>query len=144
MLIAIAIAEEIQGFWIGRFCKFWASEFSLTLARRRLRNFLISVQENSEAQNFHILPILGSLLQWRWQWASIGHFVFLFVLYKLCSLLCSCVLSIILQCSLLVGWMFSLVFSFVFMWDTFFLQCSLLVHLFNLQIATAENDLPVK
>ena len=24
--------------------------------------------------------ILGSLLQWRWQWASIGHFVFLFSL----------------------------------------------------------------
>ena len=23
--------------------------------------------------------ILGSLLQWRWQWASIGHFVFLFL-----------------------------------------------------------------
>ena len=23
--------------------------------------------------------ILGSLLQWRWQWASIGHFVFLFI-----------------------------------------------------------------
>ena len=25
------------------------------------------------------LPILGSLLQWRWQWAYIGHFVFLFI-----------------------------------------------------------------
>ena len=29
------------------------------------------------------LPILGSLLQWRWQWASIGHFVFLFIQYHL-------------------------------------------------------------
>ena len=24
--------------------------------------------------------VLGSLLQWRWQWASIGHFVFLFAI----------------------------------------------------------------
>ena len=31
---------------------------------RNLRNFLPSVQENSEAQNFQNLPILGSLLQW--------------------------------------------------------------------------------
>ena len=46
---------------------------------RNLRNFLPSVQENSEAQNFQNLPILGSLLQWWWQWASIGHFVFLFL-----------------------------------------------------------------
>ena len=29
------------------------------------------------------LPILGSLLQWRWQWASIGHFVFLLVPWQL-------------------------------------------------------------
>ena len=29
--------------------------------------------------------ILGSLLQWRWQWASIGHFVFLFQLWSLFS-----------------------------------------------------------
>ena len=34
---------------------------------RNLRNFLPSVQENSEAQNFQNLLILGSLLQWRWQ-----------------------------------------------------------------------------
>ena len=26
---------------------------------------------------------LGSLLQWRWQWASIGHFVFLFYFWNL-------------------------------------------------------------
>ena len=33
MLIAIAIAEEIQGLQrVGKLCKFWASEFSSTLA----------------------------------------------------------------------------------------------------------------
>ena len=119
MLIAIAIAEEIQG--LQRIAlKFWASEFSLTLARslsctglswsaphepifssgsvvasmpkitrsqtwaRTPQRFtpaqtsttFVKVKENSESQNF---VILGSLLQWRWQWASLGHFVFLFL-----------------------------------------------------------------
>ena len=81
-VIAIAIAKEIQGFWIGRFCKFWASEFSSTLARSfpAFWFFFAKTKENSEGQNLQnflqSFVILGSLLQWRWQWASIGHFVF--------------------------------------------------------------------
>ena len=40
---------------------------------------LAKVKENSEDQiaELQSFVILGSLLQWRWQWASIGHFVFL-------------------------------------------------------------------
>ena len=45
MLIAIAIAEKIRGLQrIGRFCKFWTSEFSS-------EKLLAKVEENSEAQN---------------------------------------------------------------------------------------------
>ena len=57
----------------------WPSEFSLTFKRNvQQAGKLAKVRENSEAQNLQNLPILGSLLQWWWQWASIGHFVFLF------------------------------------------------------------------
>ena len=49
MLIAIAIAEEIQGLQrIGRFWKFWASGFALALARSFSESW---VKENFEAQN---------------------------------------------------------------------------------------------
>ena len=59
MLIAIVIAEKIRGLQrIGRFCKFWASEFSLTKGFRTSMQFC-----NGDGNE---------------QWASIGHFVFLF------------------------------------------------------------------
>ena len=55
------------------------------------------------------LPILGSLLQWRWQWASIGHFVFLFFFSskfhsKRCSLLLIMVMFLFSQTSILDKW----------------------------------------
>ena len=43
--------------------------------------------------------ILGSLLQWRWQWASIGHFVFLFFSSKFHSKRCSLLLTMKLDFS---------------------------------------------
>ena len=63
-----------------------ASEFSSTLGRsfrnflRKLRKFLPKSKKTLKLKTcriFQAFVILGSLLQWRWQWASIGHFVFL-------------------------------------------------------------------
>ncbi len=112
MLIAIAIAEEIQGLQKIAL-KFWASEFSLAFAKSwthillrlwrglhaqnnkisNLSDNTIEIHPSSNQYNSNFLQksrktpklktlmqsfvILGSLLQWRWQWASIGHFVFL-------------------------------------------------------------------
>ena len=50
---------------------------------RELRNFLIKskkTQKLKTCRTSQSFVILGSFLQWQWQWASIGHFVFLFPL----------------------------------------------------------------
>ena len=42
-------------------------------------NFLTKSKKTPKLKtSMQSFVILGSLLQWRWQWASIGHFVFLF------------------------------------------------------------------
>ena len=127
MLIAIAIAEEIQGLhWSFELRSFlwllqkvwvvlvWAG-VNLDGVIAQVWDFVILGMEattepeenmgscgalsqrsfSSNQCNSNFLPkskktpklktsiqsfvILGSLLQWRWQWASIGHFVFLFL-----------------------------------------------------------------
>ena len=46
---------------------------------RNLRNFLPKSKKTLKLKtSMQSFVILGSLRQWRWQWASIGHFVFLF------------------------------------------------------------------
>ena len=90
MLIAIAIAEEIQ--WLQRIAKRSASFDLLSFLWlwqeifRKLGNFLPKsrkTQNLKTCRTFLSFAILGSLLQWRWQWASIGQFVFLFYFWNL-------------------------------------------------------------
>ena len=67
MLIAIAIAEEIQGF--GGSASFELLSF-LWIRRevsQKAEKLLAKVEETSEAQNLLNLHILGSPLQWQWQ-----------------------------------------------------------------------------
>ena len=94
MLIAIAIAEEIQvciGARIQRSTS-WPPPWRLHAQKNLISNLSENTTEiysssNQYDSNFLSKSkktqrlktwILGSLLQWRWQWASIGHFVFLF------------------------------------------------------------------
>ena len=69
MLIAIAIAEKI--FKLPRITlnSIWSQKSDFRTSETTFKKSL---------QNKFVL--LVSLLQWRWQWASIGHFVFLFVI----------------------------------------------------------------
>ena len=95
MLIAIAIAEEIQdciGARIQRSTSWPPCSKKLDLklqqeyqeARRKPEEIFKEYGNLWGAKPWVLAPmqsfvILGSLLQWRWQWASIGHFVFLFL-----------------------------------------------------------------
>ena len=60
---------KILSFWI--FLD-WRQEVS------QISEKLLSKVKKSCRTSMQYFVILGSLLQWRWQWASIGHFVFLF------------------------------------------------------------------
>ena len=59
-----------------------SSEFGKKFLRK-LKSFLPKSKKTQKLKTYRTsmqsFVILGSLLQWRWQWASIGHFVFLFV-----------------------------------------------------------------
>ena len=58
-----------------------SSEFGKKFLRK-LKSFLPKSKKTEKLKTYRTsmqsFVILGSLLQWRWQWASIGHFVFLF------------------------------------------------------------------
>ena len=59
-----------------------SSEFGKKFLRK-LKSFLPKSKKTQKLKTYRTsmqsFVILGSLLQWRWQWASIGHFVFLFI-----------------------------------------------------------------
>ena len=86
MLIAIAIAEEFQEFGCSASFELLSFLWIRQEVSQTAEKLLAKVEEISEAQKLLNLHIFGSLLQWRWQWASIGHFVFLFVWWYLVSL----------------------------------------------------------
>ena len=80
-------SKEYKGLGGSASFEFWVwQEVS-----QKAKKLLAKVKENSEAQNYRTsmqsFVILGSLLQWRWQWASIGHFVFLFYTRTSCCFL---------------------------------------------------------
>ena len=85
LLVAIAVAEELQGLQgLRRLCKFWVTEFfQLWQEVSQLSEKLFAKLRSSKLESMQSFVILRSILQWRWQWASIGHFVFLF--YKVHS-----------------------------------------------------------
>ena len=70
-----------DGAW-GEYGFLWGTkpkELQLKPVQLNESNFLPKSKKTLKLKtSMQSFVILGSLLQWRWQWASIGHFVFLF------------------------------------------------------------------